>query len=100
MCMSLRHVDFLDTSNEDDYRFGRISYETYIRMADITARCRQCDRMDNGEQGDMLDECRTTNLRLMGSLNRDAEARIREKRAAGQGAEPSARSAVAHRSES
>lgn len=79
MCISRKHIDFLDASNEDDYRAGKVSYETYIRMSDIASRCRQCDRLDNGRQGDILDECRVHYLRLFVSMKRDAEQHIRAK---------------------
>ncbi len=100
MCISRRHVDFLDASNEDDYRLGRVSYETYIRMSDIASRCRQCDRMDNGQQGDILEECRVHYLRLFVSMKRDAEQHIREKYPARREADEADEAAVAESSES
>ncbi|MFN7133190.1 MAG: hypothetical protein ACK4N5_14015 [Myxococcales bacterium] len=87
MCLARKHVDYLDFTNEEEYRSGKISYETYIRMSDIAMRCRQCERMDNGQQGDVLDECRVHFLRLFVSMKHDAESAIRARRAAQEAAE-------------
>jgi hypothetical protein len=83
MCLSTKHLDYLERSNENDFREKRISYETYIRFADIIDRCRNCDMCGNGEYGDILGECRLHFLRLFISMKRDAEKLLKEKQAAG-----------------
>jgi hypothetical protein len=88
MCLSLKYVDYLERSNEADFRQKRISYETYIRFADIVERCRECDLCENGQYGDISGECRVHFLRLFISMKRDAEEAIKAKRARENG-EPS-----------
>ncbi|MGI5862666.1 MAG: hypothetical protein ACOX6T_11495 [Myxococcales bacterium] len=82
MCLETKHLDYLERTNEADFREKRISYETYIRFADLIDRCRCCDLCDNGEHGDILGECRIHLLRLFISMKRDAERRLNEKAAA------------------
>jgi hypothetical protein len=71
MCLSRKVIDYLERSNERDFRAGRASYETYVRFGDIVDRCRSCDRFDNGRHGEMLGECRMHVLRLFVSMKRD-----------------------------
>lgn len=81
MCMSRKHVDYLDVANEQHYREERVGYETYIRFADLSMRCRSCDLCDNGKHGDILEECRVGFLRFFVSMKRDAEKRLKLKQA-------------------
>lgn len=71
MCVSRRHLVYLETKNEDHFRDGLIGYETYVRFADQAQRCWDCSLMDNGVQGDMLDECRLRLLRYFVAAKRD-----------------------------
>ena len=83
MCLARKHVDFLEITNEQDFRSGRVSYETYLRFGDIAMRCRQCERCDNGEHADILPECRVHFLRFFISMKKDGEKwRIAQQRAA------------------
>lgn len=81
MCLDRKHVDYLQRTNETDFREGKISYETYVRFVDITERCAQCDLCGNGLQGDILSECRVHLLRLFISMKRDAESWLRKREA-------------------
>jgi hypothetical protein len=94
MCLSRKHLDYLERSNESDFHQKRISYETYIRFADIVDRCRECDLCGNGEHGDILGECRLHFLRLFISMKRDAEQHIRKRRAASDASPPADGTAV------
>ncbi len=80
MCLSREHLAFLEARNEEDYEQGRIGYETHVRFADQSSRCAGCDLLDNGRQGDMLEECRLRILRFFISGRQDDERRL-----AGQG---------------
>ncbi|MFW5878388.1 MAG: hypothetical protein ACOCVR_01085 [Myxococcota bacterium] len=71
MCVSRRHLALLEAQNEEHFRKGLIGYETYVRFADQSRRCWECSLMDNGRQGDMLDECRLRMLRYFVSAKRD-----------------------------
>ena len=71
MCVSRRHLAYLEGKNEDHFREKLISYETYVRFADQSRRCWECPLMDNGLQGDMLDECRLRMLRYFVAAKRD-----------------------------
>ena len=73
MCLGSKHLDYLERTNEADFREKRVSY---------IDRCRCCDLCDNGEHGDILGECRIHLLRLFISMKRDAERRLNEKAAA------------------
>jgi len=88
MCLSKKHVEYLERTNESDFQQGKISYETYIRFTDIVERCRDCDLCGNNEYGDILGECRLHFLRVFASMKRDmekiaAERRVSEAAAAG-----------------
>jgi hypothetical protein len=71
MCISRTHLDYLEERNETDFREKRIGYETYVRFADQSRRCWECPLMDNGLQGDMLEECRLRMLRYFVAAKRD-----------------------------
>lgn len=71
MCLSRKVVDYLEQSNERDFRAGRASYETYVRFCDIVERCRRCELFDNGRHGEMLGECRMQVLRVFVSMKHD-----------------------------
>ncbi len=71
MCLSRKVVDYLEQSNERDFRAGRASYETYVRFNDIIDRCRGCELFDNGKHGEMVGECRMHVLRVFVSMKRD-----------------------------
>ena len=81
MCLSRKHVEYLERSNEDDYQQRRVSYETYVRFCDITQRCQECDLLDNGTHGDILGDCRLHLLRLFISMKRDAEQTAKTRQA-------------------
>jgi hypothetical protein len=87
MCLSRKVVDFLDQSNERDFRAGRASYETYVRFSDIVERCRSCELYDNGRHGDMQGECRLHVLRVFVSMKRDVAQSYLERELA-RGNEP------------
>lgn len=78
MCISRKNLDYLDVCNEQDYRSGKIGYETYVRFADHALQCRQCELLDNGKQGDIYDECRTRVLRFFVAAKRDDAKRLDE----------------------
>lgn len=80
MCMSRKHVEYLERTNESDYQQGKISYETYIRFTDIVDRCRECDLCDNDKFGDILSECRVHFLRVFVSMKRDMEKAMLDKK--------------------
>jgi len=80
MCMAKRHIDYLERTNESDYQQAKISYETYIRFADIVGRCHECDLCGNGQYGDILSECRLHFMRLFASMKRDLERINAQKR--------------------
>lgn len=80
MCMSKKHVEYLERTNESDYQGGKISYETYIRFVDIVARCHECDLCGNGKFGDILSECRLHFVRVFASMKRDMEKAAAERR--------------------
>lgn len=80
MCMSKKHIEYLERTNESDYQQGRISYETYIRFIDIVERCHECDLCGNGKYGDILSECRLHFVRVFASMKRDMEKIAAEKR--------------------
>ena len=82
MCLSKKHVEYLERTNEADFQQGRISYETYVRFSDIVERCRECELCGNNEYGDILSECRLHFLRVFVSMKRDTEKHLAEKRAA------------------
>lgn len=86
MCLARKHVDFLGRTNEIDFQQRKISYETYIRFCDVLERCRGCDLCDNGEQGDILGDCRVHVLRMFISMKRDSERLYAERRARAQAA--------------
>ncbi len=81
MCMSKKHVEYLERTNESDYQSAKISYETYIRFVDIVGRCHECDLCGNGKFGDILSECRLHFVRVFASMKRDMEKAAAEKRA-------------------
>ncbi len=74
MCLTKRHVTYLEESNEREFRAGKISYETYVRFCDIVDRCQGCELMNNGMHGDIMGECRLHFLRVFVSMKRDGEA--------------------------
>ena len=76
MCISRVYLDYLDVVNEEDYKAARIGYETYVRFADHSLQCRQCELLDNGKQGDIYDECRIRALRFFVSAKRDDAKRL------------------------
>ena len=80
MCMSKKHVEYLERTNESDYQQGRISYETYVRFIDIVERCHDCDLCNNAKFGDILSECRLHFVRVFASMKRDMEKIAAEKR--------------------
>ncbi len=80
MCLAKRHVDYLEQSNEREFRDGKSSYETYVRFTDIVDRCRGCSLMDNGMHGDITGECRLQFLRVFVSMKRDAAAKPEQRR--------------------
>jgi len=82
MCLSRKHVDYLERSNETEFQQGKISYETYVRFTDIVDRCRECELCGNGEYGDIMGECRLHFLRVFVSMKRDTEKLFAQKRAA------------------
>ncbi|MGC4115306.1 MAG: hypothetical protein QM765_12015 [Myxococcales bacterium] len=81
MCMSKKHVEYLERTNESDYQAAKISYETYIRFVDIVSRCHECDLCGNGKFGDILSECRLHFVRVFASMKRDMEKVAAERRA-------------------
>ena len=80
MCMSKKHVEYLERTNESDYQSAKISYETYIRFVDIVGRCHECDQCGNGKFGDILSECRLHCVRVFASMKRDMEKAAAERR--------------------
>jgi len=87
MCLSKKHVEYLERSNEVDFQQGKISYETYVRFTDIVDRCRECELCGNGEYGDIMGECRLHFLRVFVSMKRDTERIFAEKKASGESAQ-------------
>ncbi len=81
MCLSRKHAEYLERSNETEFQQGKISYETYVRFADIVERCRGCELLDNGQYGDIQGECRLHFLRVFISMKRDAEKLYKDKQA-------------------
>jgi len=81
MCMTKKHIEYLERTNESDYQQGKISYETYVRFVDIVGRCHECDLCDNGKFGDILSECRLHFVRVFASMKRDMERLAAERRA-------------------
>lgn len=88
MCLSLKHVEYLERTNETDFQSGKISYETYVRFADIVDRCRECELCGNAEYGDIQSECRLHFLRVFVSMKRDTEKLFAERRQGAQAAAP------------
>jgi hypothetical protein len=82
MCLSKKHVEYLERTNESDFQQGKISYETYVRFSDIVERCRECELCGNNEYGDIQSECRLHFLRVFVSMKRDTEKHLAAKRAA------------------
>ncbi len=80
MCISSRHLEFLETTTKAEYEAGRLGYETWVRLEDQAERCWECPLRDNGQQGDMFEACRVRLLRFHIATKRD-DARYLEAQA-------------------
>ncbi|MDF1562168.1 MAG: hypothetical protein P1V51_03945 [Deltaproteobacteria bacterium] len=83
MCISRQHLTYLVDRNEEDYERGNIGYETHVRFVDQSTRCETCTLLDNGRQGDMMEECRLRILRFFIAGRRDDERRLSDQEVAG-----------------
>jgi hypothetical protein len=76
MCISRKHLAFLEAQNERDYMDEKITSETHLLFNEHRGHCQGCDRLDNGVQGDLYDECRLRILRYFVSAKRDDTERL------------------------